>query len=85
MDRPAIGESAGDHHMGKLLRSSFVLAFVLLVPASGHPCTTDAECQDSNQCALNERCDSGACISDPVNCDDGNACTQDLCDPAAGC
>ena len=71
--------------MGKLLRSSFVLAFVLLVPASGHPCTTDAECQDSNQCAINERCDSGACISDPVNCDDGNACTQDLCDPAAGC
>ena len=71
--------------MGKLLRSSFALAFVLLLPASGLPCSTDAECMDSNQCALHEHCDSGACVSDPVNCDDGNPCTQDTCDLAAGC
>ena len=71
--------------MGKLLRSSLVLAFVLLLPASGHPCSTDDECADSSLCTVNERCDSGACVSDPVNCDDGEACTQDSCDPAAGC
>src|SRR5262245_55616862 len=82
---PRWGEPAGDHHMGKLLRSSFVLAFVLLLPASGQACTSDDECADSSLCTVNEHCDNGACVSDPLNCDDGNPCTQDSCDPATGC
>jgi Dictyostelium (slime mold) repeat len=71
--------------MKNLLRSSFVLAFVLLLPASGHPCTSNDDCTDSSLCTVNERCDGGACVSDPVDCDDGNACTQDSCDSDAGC
>lgn len=31
-------------------------------------------------------CDAaGACVVSPLNCDDGNPCTQDLCDPQRGC
>ncbi|MFT5431088.1 MAG: hypothetical protein ACI9OJ_001767 [Myxococcota bacterium] len=27
----------------------------------------------------------GDCIYEPLNCDDGDACTDDQCDPAVGC
>jgi len=27
----------------------------------------------------------GACVFTPVSCDDGDACTDDTCDPATGC
>src|SRR5262249_57107775 len=44
-------------------------------------CTTDAECADLSACTINERCVSGACVSDQLDCDDGNACTGDSCNP----
>lgn len=30
-------------------------------------------------------CLEGECVGEPLNCDDGNACTVDRCDPASGC
>jgi hypothetical protein len=49
------------------------------------PCTTDADCQDTNLCTVNEHCVAGACVSDALDCDDGNPCTDDVCDCGVGC
>jgi len=44
-------------------------------------CGTDAECDDGLWCNGQERCVSGQCAAGaPVNCNDGNACTDDACD-----
>ncbi len=44
-------------------------------------CRTDAECDDGRWCNGQERCVSGQCAAgSPVNCSDGNACTDDVCD-----
>src|SRR5262245_19530011 len=48
-------------------------------------CTMDSDCFDGNACSQNEHCEGGTCASDPRNCDDGNACTNDSCDPVIGC
>src|SRR6185436_9624911 len=56
-------------------------------PISGC-CTSDAQCDDHNACTVGERCDrsTGACQPGTSrNCDDGDACTADDCDPASGC
>jgi hypothetical protein len=48
-------------------------------------CTTNADCVDASLCTVNERCAGGQCLSDPVDCNDGNPCTSDACNPATGC
>ncbi len=57
----------------------------LTVDFTPPPCTTDADCADTNFCTTNEHCVAGACVVTPVDCDDGNPCTDDLCDCASGC
>src|SRR5262249_48823907 len=57
----------------------------LTVDFTPPPCSTDADCADTNACTMNERCVSGVCVVDPVNCDDGDPCTDDICDCATGC
>ncbi|MBM4353921.1 MAG: hypothetical protein FJ109_09015 [Deltaproteobacteria bacterium] len=65
-----------------------------------NPCTTDscdplqgcvhktnaAPCNDGNLCTIGDTCSQGKCSS-PVQmkCDDSNPCTDDFCDPMAGC
>lgn len=66
----------------------------------GNPCTLDTcnpvqgcthapitgfACEDSNACTATGICLSGACLVEPIVCDDGNPCTLDLCNPATGC
>ena len=66
----------------------------------GNPCTDDAcalasgctatansaICNDNNVCTLSDTCAGGSCTSTtPANCNDGNACTSDGCDPVVGC
>jgi hypothetical protein len=42
-------------------------------------------CGDGNFCNGAETCQAGSCAAGtPVNCDDGNACTTDGCDPILG-
>jgi len=44
------------------------------------------DCEDGNLCTQNDRCVDGQCVSGTARvCADGNACTDDLCDPALGC
>jgi hypothetical protein len=59
-------------------------------PATGlcsNPNATDGTaCNDSNQCTQGDSCQAGVCTGGTqVNCDDGNPCTTDSCDPALGC
>ncbi len=50
------------------------------------PCSADAECSNNDVCDGLETCVAGACQpGTPLNCDDGNVCTTDTCDPVAGC
>ncbi len=66
----------------------------------GNPCTLDdcdavtgcthkaatAACSDDNVCTVDDACQNGACKPGAAkNCADGNACTDDVCDPLVGC
>ena len=51
-------------------------------------CTHDAErlpCDDFNDCTVSDFCVDGMCLGEGTSCDDGNVCTEDLCDPQQGC
>ena len=52
-------------------------------------CVTDLRegaCNDDNACTTGDRCEEGVCRgAADLDCDDGNPCTDDTCDPAAGC
>jgi hypothetical protein len=54
-------------------------------------CTTapkpmGTSCADTNACNGEETCRAGSCMPGRApNCDDGNPCTTDRCDPAVGC
>jgi hypothetical protein len=66
----------------------------------GNVCTTDScnpvtgcahannsnPCNDGSVCTLNDMCSGGVCTGGtPKNCDDGNPCTDDACNPVTGC
>jgi formylglycine-generating enzyme required for sulfatase activity len=58
------------------------------VCADGICAGTDKDCSDEVECTINETCDAqGQCIHDLDHdfCDDGNNCTDDVCDPDDGC
>ena len=43
-------------------------------------------CSDGNVCNGEELCSNGICTTGtPLNCEDGNSCTIDTCDPTNGC
>ena len=46
-------------------------------------------CDDGNACTIDDSddCEQNGCpvVSEPVDCSDGNLCTDDLCDPVSGC
>ncbi|MDQ3036234.1 MAG: hypothetical protein M3Y87_27785 [Myxococcota bacterium] len=43
-------------------------------------------CDDDDPCTQDDVCgsDGGACAGTALECDDGNACTEDACDPGSG-
>jgi hypothetical protein len=66
----------------------------------GNPCTEDycypesgcgtnpltgTACQDDKACTVYEQCDEGVCVGQPLPCDDGNDCTDDVCLEPDGC
>lgn len=55
-------------------------------PANGFAANNTPCNVDNNVCTTDECNGSGACVLDSnLNCDDGNACSQDSCDPITGC
>ena len=60
------------------------------VPESGAcllaPANEDSLCQSGDACMVSSKCLEGACAGGvPVNCNDGNPCTDDGCSPNIGC
>lgn len=56
---------------------------------AGH-CTTrvladGSACNDQSACTFGDLCSAGQCRGSPVQCSDGNTCTEDVCDPKNGC
>ncbi len=66
----------------------------------GNPCTIDScesgvgcstalfegGCDDNNSCTTGDVCQDGTCVGSGVaDCDDGDICTIDSCDPVEGC
>jgi hypothetical protein len=50
------------------------------------PANDGAPCDDDDACTVGETCSGGQCLGGtPANCNDGNECTDDWCDPATGC
>jgi hypothetical protein len=50
------------------------------------PVADGAPCPDGNACNGSETCQAGACQpGTPVDCDDNNPCTLEVCDPLTGC
>jgi hypothetical protein len=49
------------------------------------PVCADDGARCSTACVVNGTCSAGVCAGDPRSCDDGDACTVDLCDAETGC
>ena len=44
-----------------------------------------AACDDANACTAKDTCDGGFCTGAPVDCNDKNPCTSDVCKAGVGC
>ncbi len=87
--------TTGDHcHLGTCIAGG------ALPCDDGNPCTddscdglagcqfapNDAPCDDGVACTVGDVCGGGWCLPGALDdCDDGNPCTGDSCDPAIGC
>src|SRR5690606_21969147 len=40
---------------------------------------------DQSSCTTGDRCFQGSCQGEAIDCDDGEGCTIDSCDPGLGC
>ena len=47
--------------------------------------TNGNACDDGDACTVNDVCNNGNCLGNPIVCSDGNPCTIDSCDPDNGC
>ncbi len=76
-----------DTATGDLGQADVPAGDVLVCPgASGCPCEEDEDCNDNNSCTFGELCMFEECVAgQPLGCDDGNICTDGVCDPAHGC
>jgi formylglycine-generating enzyme required for sulfatase activity len=56
-------------------------------PATGCVYATNENlCSDKNLCTIGDQCQAGVCVSGGlIECDDGNECTEDLCNAVLGC
>jgi hypothetical protein len=49
------------------------------------PACSNQACNDNSVCTTNDQCENFLCQGTPLQCDDGNICTDDSCDPLSGC
>jgi len=63
-----------------------LLPALAAAPAVAVPCIVSATCADGDLCNGVERCVGGQCQPvPPLACEDGDPCTRDYCEAAAGC
>lgn len=55
----------------------------LVIPDAGIQCVVDSDCESADLCSP-QRCSATVCVPAPVQCVDGNACTEDRCNPLTG-
>lgn len=48
------------------------------------PLEEGAACEDGDPCSVLDACEEGECVGDARDCDDGFACTLDMCDARSG-
>lgn len=48
-------------------------------------CVQDQDCMEDGDLCSSPVCVDGECGASPLDCDDGNSCTSDACDPLVGC
>ncbi len=49
------------------------------------PKENGSQCASTSKCLLGAQCQNGQCVGEAVTCDDGNACTVDVCNEQTGC
>ncbi len=50
------------------------------------PANDGFACDDANACTVGDLCEAGVCMAGvTANCNDGNLCTDESCDPIEGC
>jgi hypothetical protein len=49
------------------------------------PVADGLNCDDQGICVIGGTCQAGRCVGTPRSCDDGNACTVDVCNATTGC
>jgi hypothetical protein len=82
-------ENPDNYHTIKISEKALAkhLAHFDLVGSCNELC--DTLCDDGNACTIDhdDNCEQNGCyaVTEPVDCSDGNLCTDDLCDPASGC
>ena len=82
---PQCGEQCDDHNTVSCDGCSATCQIETLDPnAPCTPCTTDIDCDPLQACGPST-CQDGACKANtPPNCNDGNQCTKDSCNPSTG-
>lgn len=50
-----------------------------------HPANENGPCSDGAICTEGDACSNGVCAGTPLDCADGNPCTDDTCDADLGC
>lgn len=69
-----------------LERTNVRTAFALSTGGGSTGCMSDGECDDGNVCNGSETCVGGSCQAGvSLDCNDGDACTDDTCDALSGC
>jgi hypothetical protein len=56
-----------------------------VIVATRPACRGNGPCDDGDACTFKDRCVKGECRGTRYTCDDGNVCTNDVCDGAGGC
>lgn len=52
----------------------------------GEGFVSERDCDDSDVCTVGDGCENRRCVAGvPLDCDDGNPCTSDACEPGLGC
>jgi hypothetical protein len=52
---------------------------------AGDDTTQTGPCDDDDPCTMGDQLEGGFCAGEPYGCDDGKACTADVCDGMGGC
>ncbi|MBW2184616.1 MAG: hypothetical protein JRF49_12240, partial [Deltaproteobacteria bacterium] len=66
-----------------IVYASLLIVSFMACSLSAQECIVDEECYDNLWCTGSERCINSQCVEGTLPCDDGNACTVEICEEAA--